>query len=106
MALLRKLFYRKPPDGLLEICERVYVFNSCFTTDAWEEESYKVYIRGILSQLQDQFPDALFLVFNFCEGDGKSQMASMLSEYDMMIMDYPRQYEGCPLLAMGCFTMF
>lgn len=24
MALLRKLFYRKPPDGLLEICERVY----------------------------------------------------------------------------------
>lgn len=24
MALFRKLFYRKPPDGLLEICERVY----------------------------------------------------------------------------------
>ena len=24
MALLRKLFFRKPPDGLLEICERVY----------------------------------------------------------------------------------
>lgn len=24
MALLRKLFYRKPPDGLFEICERVY----------------------------------------------------------------------------------
>ncbi|RVW73607.1 hypothetical protein CK203_056975 [Vitis vinifera] len=25
MALLRKLFYRKPPDGLLEICDRVHV---------------------------------------------------------------------------------
>lgn len=24
MALLRRLFFRKPPDGLLEICERVY----------------------------------------------------------------------------------
>lgn len=24
MALLRKLFYRKPPDGLLEISDRVY----------------------------------------------------------------------------------
>ncbi|KAG6676505.1 hypothetical protein I3842_15G154700 [Carya illinoinensis] len=24
MALLRKLFFRKPPDGLLEISERVY----------------------------------------------------------------------------------
>ncbi|GLU01360.1 hypothetical protein SLE2022_186710 [Rubroshorea leprosula] len=106
MALLRKLFYRKPMDGLLEICERVYVFNSCFTTDAWEEEDYKVYIRGILSQLQDQFPDALFLVFNFREGDGKSQMASMLSEHDMTIMDYPRQYEGCPLLAMELLHHF
>lgn len=30
MALLRKLFFRKPPDGLLEICERVYgAFCSC-----------------------------------------------------------------------------
>ncbi|GKU87196.1 hypothetical protein SLEP1_g1638 [Rubroshorea leprosula] len=106
MALLRKLFYRKPTDGLLEICERVYVFNSCFTTDAWEEENYKVYIRGILSQLQDQFLDALFLVFNFREGDGKSQMASMLSEHDMTIMDYPRQYEGCPLLAMELLHHF
>lgn len=24
MALFRKLFFRKPPDGLLEISERVY----------------------------------------------------------------------------------
>lgn len=24
MALFRKLFYKKPPDGLLEICEGVY----------------------------------------------------------------------------------
>lgn len=24
MALFRKLFYRKPPDGLLEICDRVF----------------------------------------------------------------------------------
>lgn len=24
MALLRRLFFRKPPDGLLEISERVY----------------------------------------------------------------------------------
>lgn len=24
MALFRKIFYRKPPDGLLEISERVF----------------------------------------------------------------------------------
>lgn len=34
MALLRKLFYRKPPEGLLEICERVYgtVFATIFVS--------------------------------------------------------------------------
>ncbi|KAK6236922.1 hypothetical protein SCA6_012259 [Theobroma cacao] len=106
MALFRKLFYRKPPDGLLEICERVYVFDCCFTTDAWEEENYKVNITGIVSQLQDHFPDASFLVFNFREGETQSQMAEFLSKYDMTIMDYPRQYEGCPLLAMEVFHHF
>ena len=28
MALFRKFFYRKPPDGLLEICDRVYGLSS------------------------------------------------------------------------------
>ncbi|KAK1589160.1 hypothetical protein Q3G72_031085 [Acer saccharum] len=27
MALFRKFFYRKPPDGLLEIYDRVYGYN-------------------------------------------------------------------------------
>ncbi|XVE97476.1 hypothetical protein REPUB_Repub03eG0023100 [Reevesia pubescens] len=106
MALFRKLFYRKPPDGLLEICERVYVFDCCFTIDAWEEENYKVYMKGIVSHLQDHFPDASFLVFNFREGVAQSQMAELLSEYDMTIMDYPRQYEGCPLIAMEVLHHF
>lgn len=30
MALFRRLFYRKPPDRLLEISERVYGTNACF----------------------------------------------------------------------------
>ncbi|XP_022728631.1 formin-like protein 13 isoform X2 [Durio zibethinus] len=106
MALFRKLFYRKPPDGLLEICERVYVFDCCFTIDAWEEENYEVYIKGIVSHLQDHFPDASFLVFNFREGEPQSQIAEFLSEYDMTIMDYPRHYEGCPLIAMEVLHHF
>ncbi|GLT85364.1 hypothetical protein SLE2022_035550 [Rubroshorea leprosula] len=106
MALLRKLFYKKPPDGLLEICERVYVFDICFTTDACEEENYEVYIRGIVNRLQDHFPDASFLLFNFREREGQSQMSSILSEHDMTIMDYPRQYEGCPLLTMEVLHHF
>ncbi|XP_059635570.1 formin-like protein 13 isoform X2 [Cornus florida] len=106
MALFRKLFFRKPPDGLLEICERVYVFDCCFTTDAWEEEDYKVYVGGIMGQLRDHYPDASILVFNFREEETHSQIANVLSEYDMTVMDYPRHYEGCPLLSMEVLHHF
>ncbi|KAK4712810.1 hypothetical protein R3W88_018717 [Solanum pinnatisectum] len=106
MALLRKLFYRKPPDGLLEICERVYVFDCCFTTDVWEEDNYKGYAGGVISQLRDHYPDASILVFNFREGVSQSLMANILSEYDLTIMDYPRHYEGCPLLSMEVMHHF
>nr|XP_029118335.1 formin-like protein 6 isoform X2 [Elaeis guineensis] len=106
MSLFRKFFYRKPPDGLLEISERVYVFDSCFTTDVLEEDEYKVYMGGIVAQLRDHFPDASFMVFNFREGENQSQIATILSEYDMTVMDYPRHYEGCPLLTMEMIHHF
>ncbi|KAL5783014.1 hypothetical protein ACOSP7_008043 [Xanthoceras sorbifolium] len=106
MALFRKFFYRKPPDGLLEISERVYVFDCCFTTDILEDEEYKVYIGGIVDQLRDQFPDANFMVFNFREGQKQTQIDYILSEYDMTVIDYPRHYEGCPLLTMEMIHHF
>ncbi|XP_024638460.1 formin-like protein 13 isoform X2 [Medicago truncatula] len=106
MAMLRKLFYRKPPDGLLEICDRVYVFDCCFTTEAWNEEKYKVYMDGIVGQLRENVPDASILVFNFREEETKSLMANIISEYDITIMDYPRHYEGCPVLKMELIHHF
>ncbi|KAK3121451.1 hypothetical protein QOZ80_8BG0653630 [Eleusine coracana subsp. coracana] len=51
MALFRKFFYRKPPDGLLEITERVYVFDSCFTTDVFDDDKYQEYIGDIVDPL-------------------------------------------------------
>ncbi|KAK7301518.1 hypothetical protein RJT34_12384 [Clitoria ternatea] len=106
MALFRRFFYRKPPDRLLEISERVYVFDCCFSTDVLEEEEYKVYIGGIVAQLQDHFPDASFMVFNFREGDKRSHIADMLSHYDMTVMEYPRQYESCSLLPLEMIHHF
>ncbi|KAG0463200.1 hypothetical protein HPP92_021676 [Vanilla planifolia] len=93
MALFRKFFYRKPPDGLLEISERVYVFDCCFTTDVLEDDEFKVYMCGVVSQLRDHFPDSSFMVFNYREGEHQSLLTEVLSEYDMTVMDYPRQYE-------------
>ncbi|KAJ6383069.1 hypothetical protein OIU77_031485 [Salix suchowensis] len=100
MALFRKFFYRKPPDGLLEISERVYVFDCCYCTETFEDEEYKVYIGGIVGKLHNHLPEASFMVFNFREGDNQSQIASVLSEFDMTVMDYPRHYESCPILSM------
>ncbi|KAI4344275.1 hypothetical protein L6164_011521 [Bauhinia variegata] len=102
----RKLFFRKPPDGLLEICERVYVFDCCFTTDAWKEENYKPYVDGIIGQFRETTPDASIMVFNFREEETASQMANTLCENGITIVDYPRHYEGCPVLKMELIHHF
>lgn len=74
------------------------VFDCCFSTDIREEKEYRVYIENIACKLRNHFTAASFMVFNFREGEYQSEIASILSEYDMTVMDYPRQYEGCPLL--------
>ncbi|KAL2539457.1 Formin-like protein [Abeliophyllum distichum] len=106
MALFRRFFYRKPPDRLLEISDRVYVFDCCFSTDVLDEDEYRIYMNGIVAQLQDHYPDAAFMVFNFKEGERRSQISDVLSQYDMTVMDYPRQYEGCPLLSLEMIHHF
>ncbi|XP_039011846.1 formin-like protein 14 [Hibiscus syriacus] len=106
MALFRRLFYRKPPDRLLEISERVYVFDCCFTANVMEEDNFKAYMDSIVAQLQDYFPEASFVVFNFREGDGQSRISDILNKYNMTIMDYPRRYEGCPLLPLEMIHNF
>ncbi|XP_024637089.1 formin-like protein 20 isoform X2 [Medicago truncatula] len=106
MALFRRFFYRKPPDRLLEISDRVYVFDCCFSTDVLEEDEYRVYMGGVVAQLQDHFPDASFMVFNFREGERRTQVSDILSQYDMTVMEYPRQYEGCPLLPLEMIHHF
>lgn len=106
MALFRRFFYRKPPDRLLEISERVYVFDCCFSVDVLEEDEYKVYMGRIVAQLQDYFPDASFMVFNFREGERRSLISDILSQYDMTVMDYPRQHGGCQLLPLEMIHHF
>ncbi|GFZ03416.1 actin binding protein [Actinidia rufa] len=70
------------------------------------QEDYKVYVGRIIGQLRENYPDASILVFNFREGETESLVANVLSEYDMTIMDYPRHYEGCPLLSMEVIHHF
>ncbi|XP_031091953.1 formin-like protein 20 isoform X2 [Ipomoea triloba] len=100
MALFRRFFYKKPPDRLLEISERVYVFDCCFSTNVLDEDEYKTYLGGIVAQLHDYYPDASFMVFNFKDRDRRSPISDIMSQYDMTVMDYPLQYEGYPVLQL------
>ncbi|XP_022931069.1 formin-like protein 14 isoform X1 [Cucurbita moschata] len=106
MSLLSRFFYRRPPDGLLEFVERVYIFDSCFSTDVLPDGMYQIYLHEIINELHEEFPDSSFLAFNFREGEKMSHFAEMLCEYDVTVMDYPRQYEGCPLLPLSLIQHF
>ncbi|OIV94412.1 hypothetical protein TanjilG_25474 [Lupinus angustifolius] len=106
MTLLSRFFYKRPPDGLLEFIDRVYVFDSCFCTEALPEEMYQLYLHEIVSELHEEFPESSFLAFNFHEGEKRSHFAEILVEYDVTVMDYPKQYEGVPLLPLSLVQHF
>uniref|UniRef100_A0A7N0TB98 C2 tensin-type domain-containing protein n=1 Tax=Kalanchoe fedtschenkoi TaxID=63787 RepID=A0A7N0TB98_KALFE len=106
MSLLSRFFYKRPPDGLLEFVEKVYVFDSCFSTEVLPEDMYQIYLHEIITELHEEFPDSSFLAFNFREGEKRSHFAEFLCEYDVTVIDYPRQYEGCPLLPMSLIQHF
>ncbi|XP_065878561.1 formin-like protein 14 [Euphorbia lathyris] len=106
MSLLSRFFYKRPPDGLLEFVDRVYVFDSCFSTEVLPHEMYHIYLHEIVAELHEDFPDSSFLAFNFREGEKRSQFAEILCQYDVTVIDYPRQYEGCPLLPVSLVQHF
>ncbi|KAI4327950.1 hypothetical protein L6164_020354 [Bauhinia variegata] len=106
MSLLSRFFYKRPPDGLLEFVDRVYVFDSCFSTEALPDGMYQIYLHEIINELYEEFPESRFLAFNFREGEKRSQFAEILCEYDVVVFDFPRQYEGCPLLPLSLVQHF
>ncbi|GAB2296015.1 Formin-like protein 14 [Dionaea muscipula] len=106
MSLLSRLFHKRPPDGLLEVADRVYVFDSCFSTEVLPDEIYQMYLYEIINELHEAFPHCSVLAFNFREGQKQSQFAELLCQYDAIVIDYPRQYEGCPVLPLSLIHHF
>lgn len=82
------------------------VFDSCFCTEVLPDGMYQIYLHEIITELHEEFPDSSFLAFNFREGEKRSQFAEILCENDVTVMDYPRQYEGCPLLPVSLIQHF
>ncbi|KAL5199281.1 hypothetical protein ABZP36_020484 [Zizania latifolia] len=106
MSLFRRLFYRRPPEGLVEISNNIFVFDHCFSTDFFEEDELKPHIGGILKQLLGRYSIDSFMVFNFEGGKRDNQIACIFSDFEMSVMGYPRNYEGCPLLTMEMIHHF
>ena len=77
------------------------VFDSCFSTNVLKWESY----RQIAMHLRERFSDASFLVFNIGE-DRESQLTDILSQYDITVMDYPKECMGCPILSLELICHF
>lgn len=82
------------------------VFDSCFSTEVLDDEMYRIYLHETVNELHEEFPDSSFLAFNFREGEKRSHFAEVLCQYDVTVMDYPRQYEGCPLLPLSYIQHF
>uniref|UniRef100_A0A0E0IP68 Formin-like protein n=1 Tax=Oryza nivara TaxID=4536 RepID=A0A0E0IP68_ORYNI len=101
-----KFFYKRPPDGLLEFIDRVYVFDSCFCTEVLPHGMYPVYLTGILTDLHEEHSQSSFLGINFRDGDKRSQLADVLREYNVPVIDYPRHFEGCPVLPLSLIQHF
>jgi len=68
--------------------------------------TYHAYLHEIITELHEAYADTSFLAFNFREGEKRSKFADILCEYDVTVIDYPRQYEGCPLLPLSLIQHF
>nr|KYP38214.1 Formin-like protein 6 [Cajanus cajan] len=92
--MMRKLLFRKPPDGLLEISDRIYVFNCCYGAQhEWGEQRYKQYVEKVLRQFRKSAPEASILVCNFRDEETRARAFDHVT-----LVDYPRHHLGCPVL--------
>lgn len=82
------------------------VFDCCFALDVLDAEEYKTYVRNVMGELREYYSDASFVVFNLCNRENQSQIAEILSEYSVVVMDYPSPYENCPILTMEMIHHF
>lgn len=93
-------------DSLLCFGDVIAVFDCCFTKNNMDAEKYKKYLGVVVSQLRDYYQDASYMVFNFKEVERRSLVSDFLSQHNMTVMDYPRDFEGSPLLPLEMFQHF
>uniref|UniRef100_A0A0E0D2E6 C2 tensin-type domain-containing protein n=1 Tax=Oryza meridionalis TaxID=40149 RepID=A0A0E0D2E6_9ORYZ len=114
MALLRKLFARKAMDGLSCICERVYVFNSCLSTeplvddDDDDEVARNDHLISTVIQLKSCHPHgASLMLLNLFAGGGGEEASSLLPVDALRrhgvaaVAEYPCGHRHAPSLPLA-----
>lgn len=82
------------------------VFDSCFRMETWEQEEYKRYMRRIITQFKEINPQFSPMIMNLREGNTINKIHQVLADDYLTIMDYPRDYEGCPVLTIEVIRHF
>lgn len=67
---------------------------------------YNLYLHETINELHEEFPESSFLAFNFREGNKRSQFADAICEFEITTIEYPRHYEGCPILPLSLIQHF
>ncbi|KAJ3699040.1 hypothetical protein LUZ61_002745 [Rhynchospora tenuis] len=102
MSFLKKFVYKKPPDGILPVADNIYLLDRSYSFETLEEGKFKAYVENVVSQLHEHTPGGSYMVFNFGTSESKqSRIGRILSGHNITVTDYPRHYEGCPILPMG-----
>lgn len=97
---------RRPSNCLSNYQFPHVVFDSCFSTEVLPTGMYNLYLHETITELHEEFPESSFLAFNFREGSKRSQFADAICEFEITTIEYPRHYEGCPILPLSLIQHF
>ncbi|CAL0304930.1 unnamed protein product [Lupinus luteus] len=107
MSMQRKKSSYNLPNGLLQISDRVYVFDSCLTLEYdWSKDQCKESTNGIIGQFLENVQDASIMVCNFHEEGDKLKTNNNFCKHNVTLMDYPGQYQRWPVPKMEVICRF
>ncbi|MFS7954640.1 hypothetical protein Hanom_Chr07g00632891 [Helianthus anomalus] len=82
MALFKRLDCIWPPDGLIEISEKVYFFYCCVSTKVLKEDEYKVYIDSTDWPSSDTLLDLDCIILRFLPLFGEKGCRPVIRIYE------------------------
>lgn len=79
------------------------VFSTHLRSEASPEKSYEAHVGEVVAELRNRSPGSLILGMNFQDDNGgnSSELAGVLSKHHIPVLDYGKEYYGCPILPLS-----